>query len=88
MGQGLIFLLYFATIVLAVFLGLRSFHALVSMRREKREVKNFFDSELAREIRNAILDEVSKAKIPVGGKVKTRKPPPKDPPRWAVDGDL
>lgn len=73
------FLLYFAAILLAVFLGLRSLHTLVALRKEKREVRDFFDSELVGEIKKAIVDEISKSKRPPVGRVKEERPSPKDP---------
>ncbi len=78
MGQGFTLFLYFTAIVVATAMGLRSLNTLFSLRKEKREVKNFYENELASEIRNAILDEVNKAKEKTKSKSK-EKAETKDP---------
>ncbi len=61
-SQGLVFLIYSASIALLVYLGVRSLHALANLRREKREIRDFFDDELVREIRSSMVAELSKSR--------------------------
>lgn len=62
MGQGAIFLTYVLLIALAGYIGVKSLHALVSLKREKREIRHFFDDELVREIKHAIVEEVEEGR--------------------------
>ncbi|MEE8167854.1 MAG: hypothetical protein V3T58_03145 [Candidatus Hydrothermarchaeales archaeon] len=62
MGQLTTFLTDVLLITLAAYIGVKSLHALVSLRREKREVRHFFDNELVREIKHAIVEEVEDSK--------------------------
>ncbi len=79
MSQGLDFLLYFITIVIAVVIGLKSLSILASLRREKREVKTLLDDQLAREIKKAIVSEVIEGKISAEGESEERESLEKDP---------
>ncbi len=67
MGEEFIISLSIIFLVLAVMVGLRSIRALVALRREGREVKEFYEHELARQIREAIVDEIDKNKMAAEG---------------------
>lgn len=61
-NQGIVSSIYVLIIALAAYLGVRSAHALVSLRGENRKVREFFDEELVRDIRKSIEGEVERIK--------------------------
>lgn len=67
MGQASIAIVYIGLLVLAVLLGLRSLRGLLALRKEGSQVKDFYEHELAREIREAIVSEIGKKKTAVEG---------------------
>lgn len=73
----LVFLTF--VLLLIVFLGLRSLRALMSLRKENSEVRNFYENQLAREIKNAIVDEMYKTKMAPTEGAKLEKPGSENP---------
>ncbi len=62
MASHVTFLLYTTSLALLAYLGVKSLQGLARLRRERREIKDFFDDELVREIRSSMIEELARGR--------------------------